>query len=286
MRLSKRLAVGVLAAVMALSMLTACGGTGGNGTGGNPSSKPGQTPPSSGSSSSSSSSTGSGSTGDKADIPTTGKGDRAIKYFERLEKRTQYDHETVTDQFENGVQTHHTTCHVVTDGNRWMMKLSGGLGDNYFNEIYIADVKEKTSYYFTEEADSTIHRSKESAIDLNKMKETSVMSDDARELKDYKMTVGTYNVDGTLYYSETYGIMSIRGIAKVIYCFDMSDLEGNYLRYVVRQSPTILTKTKYITDTTKIYYSDLQVPEGHYLDDRDVPSPSIGIKTPKDNYPN
>ena len=281
MRLSKRIGFIGLTLMLAASLLTGCNNPPQNSN--SSSSQPGQSSSGMENTGSSSSSTGSGSTGDKTDTPTTGKGDRAIKYFERLEKRTQFDHETVTDRFENGVQTHHTTIHVVTDGNRWMRKVSGGLGDNYFNEIYIADVKEKTSYYFTEEADSTIHRSKESAIDLNKMKETSVMSDDAREFKDRKMTVGTYNVDGTLYYSETYDIM---GIAKVIYCFDMSDLEGNYLRYVVRQSPTVLTKTKYVTDTTKINYSDLQVPEGHYLDDRDVPSPSIGIKTPKDNYPN
>ena len=286
MRLSKRLAAGVVAAMMALSM-TACNpptqppassSTGNNSSTSTPSA-------SSGSNSNSSSTASSGNTGDKTDTPASSKNGRAVKYFDRRDKMKQFDYKVVTD--EGGYMTYHSTLHVVTDGNRWMERLTGGEGDGAYDSITVTDIKEKAIYRFTGKEGSEVYRRQPADTDLSGRKAT-VMRDDIRKWKDYPMTVGMCTVDGVLYYSETYYDLPNKGTR--VYCFDMNDLEGTHLRYVLEQfenvgETTTTRKRKYVTDTTQINYSDLQIPEGRYLiNDNDRNQPEE--KTPKDNYPN
>ena len=285
MRLSKRIGLIGLTLMLTAALLTGCGDNNTPPSGNDSLSKPGQSNSGMENTGSSSSSTGSGSTGDKTDTPTTNKGGRAVKYFNRRDKMKQFDYKVVTD--EGGYMTYHSTLHVVTDGNRWMERLTGGEGDGAYDSITVTDIKEKAIYYFTGKEGSEVYRRQPADTDLS-MRKATVMQDNIRKWKDYPMTVGTCMVDGVLYYSETYYDLPSKGTR--VYCFDMNDLEGNQLRYVFEQfenvSAITTRKTKYVTDTTKINYADLQIPEGRYLineNDRNQPPDE---RTPKDNYPN
>ena len=285
MRLGKRIGFIGLTLMLAASLLTGCGDNNTPPSGNDALSKPGQSNSGTENTGSSSSSTGSGSTEDKTDTPTSSKGGRAVKYFNRRDKMTQFDYKVVTD--EGGYMTGHSTLHVVTDGNRWMERLTGGEGDGAYDSITVTDIKEKAIYRFTGKEGSEVYRRQPADTDLS-MRKATVMRDDIRKWKDYPMTVGTCMVDGVLYYSETYYDLPSKGTS--VYCFDMNDLEGTQLRYVLEQfenvgETTTTIKRKYVTDTTKINYADLQIPEGRYLanvNDRNQPDE----KTPKDNYPN
>ena len=296
MRLSKRIGLIGLTLMLTAALLTGCGDNNTPPSGNDSLSKPGQTPPSSGSSSSSSASSGnnsnsssaasSGNTGDKTDTPASSKNSRAVKYFDRRDKMTQFDYKVVTD--EGGYMTYHSTLHVVTDGNRWMERWTGGEGDGAYDMITVTDIKEKAVYQFTGTEGGEVHRRQPADTDLS-LRKSYVMSDDIRKWKDYPMTVGTCMVDGVLYYSETYYDLPSKGTS--VYCFDMNDLEGTQLRYVLEQfenvgETTTTRKIKYVTDTTQINYSDLQIPEGRYLINDNNRNQSPDERTPKDNYPN
>ena len=285
MRLSKRIGLIGLTLMLTTALLTGCGDNNTPPSENDSLSKPGQSNSGMENTGSSSSGTGSGSTEDKTDTPTISKGGRAVKYFNRRDKMTQFDYKVVTD--EGGYMTYHSTLHVVTDGNRWMERLTGGKGDGAYDSITVTDIKEKAIYRFTGKEGSEVYRRQPADTDLS-MRKATVMRDDIRKWKDYPMTVGTCMVDGVLYYSETYYDLPSKGTR--VYCFDMNDLEGTQLRYVLEQfenvgETTTTRKRKYVTDTTKINYADLQIPEGRYLineNDRNQPDE----KTPKDNYPN
>ena len=285
MRLGKRIGFIGLTLMLAASLLTGCGDNNTPPSGNDSLSKPGQSNSGMENTGSSSSGTGSGSAGDKTDTPTISKGGRAVKYFNRRDKMKQFDYKVVTD--ESGYMTYHSTLHVVTDGNRWMERLTGGEGGGAYDSITVTDIKEKAIYRFTGKEGSEVYRRQPADTDLS-MRKATVMQDDIRKWKDYPMTVGTCMVDGVLYYSETYYDLPSKGTS--VYCFDMNDLEGTHLRYVLEQfenvgETTTTRKRKYVTDTTKINYADLQIPEGRYLineNDRNQPDE----KTPKDNYPN
>lgn len=284
MRLSKRLAVGVLAAVMALSMMTACGGSGGNGTGGNPSSKPGQTPPSSGSSSSSSSSSGTGGSSSTT-APTLNA--RSTKYFNRWEKLNRFTYKVWMQLTDDG-ETTVSTIRLVTDGVRYSFQQWDEKGESDWRVL--TDTKTKQTNYIYDDfvLRKTQSDSMTSEGSPDYLKQLS-MSGDSRHLN-MPMTVGTTMVDGTLYYSETYE-ESVGGASrKFVYCFDAGDLEGRNLRYVLEEGAYMGTsglqkatvKMKILENAETVDYDALRVPEGYDLlvDDEEKGT------TPKDNYPN
>lgn len=284
MRLSKRLAVGVLAAVMALSMMTACGGSGGNGTGGNPSSKPGQTPPSSGSSSSSSSSSG---TGGSSTTTTPTLNARSTKYFNRWEKLNRFTYKVWMQLTDDG-ETTVSTIRIVTDGVRYSFQQWDEKGESDWRVL--TDTKTKQTNYIYDDfvLRKTQSDSMTSEGSPDYLKQLS-MSGDSRHLN-MPMTVGTTMVDGTLYYSETYE-ESVGGASrKFVYCFDAGDLEGRNLRYVLEEGAYMGTsglqkatvKMKILENAETVDYDALRVPEGYDLmvDDEEKGT------TPKDNYPN
>lgn len=286
MRLSKRLAAGVLVAVLALSM-TACGGTGGgNGTGGNPSSKPGQTPPSSGSFSSSSSSSSSGTSGSSSTTASTLNA-RSTKYFNRWEKLNRFTYKVWMQLTENG-ETTVSTIRIVTDGVRYSFQQWNEKGESDWRVL--TDTKTKQTNYIYDDfvlrqAQSDSMTSEDSPDYLKQM----TMSGDSRHLN-MPMTVGTTMVDGTLYYSETYEESAGGASRKFVYCFDAGDLEGRNLRYILEEGSYMGTsglqkatmKLKILENTETVDYDALRVPEGYGLmvDDKEEGT------TPKDNYPN
>ena len=307
MRLSKRLAVGVLAAVLALSM-TACGGSSGNGTGGNPSSKPGQTPPSSGSSSSSSSSMST--TDKKDDINTSPKedenkmliGTRTEKFFSghNIINSAKW---TYTDEITDTEYSNRTVM-VASDDRRTYRKETQG---NY-DGIEITDSKEKKEYkidetnrkvYIEDHGDIPYYGSLE--YDCLYLKFDPIQSIRSGNVS---CKIGTYQVDGVTYYSETYRSTvgkywkseSKKGKLEStrIFCFDMGDTEGKNLRYYISVdvedgvvARTVKNKITKISNTFD--ESLLRIPEGYrlYRDDPDTGKLVLVTEsTPKDNYPN
>ena len=307
MRLSKRLAAGVLAAVLALSM-TACGGTGGgNGAGGNPSSKPGQTPPSSGSSSSSSSST---SMGDKKDDTNTSPkedenkmliGTRTEKFFSGHNfinsAKWTYTNEITDTEYPN------RTVMVASDGRRTYRKKTQG---NYVG-IEITDSKEKKEYAIYEKH-KNVHIEDHGDLPYYGSLEYDCLYlkfDPIQAIRSGNVSckIGTYQVDGVTYYSETYRSTvgryyeseSKKGKLEStrIFCFDMGDTEGKYLRYYIsvdeKDGVVARTVKNKITKIGNTFDENLlRVPEGYEILTHDEKWNFVytGKLTPKDNYPN
>ena len=106
--------------------------------------------------------------------------------------------------------------------------------------------------------------------------------------------IGTYTIDGTEYYSETYGGHSQNGDLYIdTFCFDKSDTEGKYLRYRICQTKNSKEDSNLIIKVTGISNtfdeSLLRIPEGYrlYRDDPDTGKfVLVTESTPKDNYPN
>lgn len=307
MRLSKRLAVGVMAAVMALSMLTACGG-------GNPNENPSSSSASNASSNSSSSassgsnsnsSSSSASTGseNKENTHISSKDSRAAKYFNRREKMTQYTYKAQIETTAHG-ETSNKTIKVVTDGVRDFSYMKGSFGStNEFTSI--TDKRTKMVSFIPKNSDGSdgkeVYQYSYTNSNINsdygnpQYIESVAMQGDPRK-SSYPVTVGTTMVDGTLYYSETYGPESGIG-TKWTYCFDAGDVEGNNLRYAIMESSWQMAgmtdekvKIKIIENTTNVDYKLLQVPEGYEIvihkEDNGTWWERTKETTPKDNYPN
>lgn len=109
--------------------------------------------------------------------------------------------------------------------------------------------------------------------------------------------IGTYTIDGTEYYSETYGGHAQNGNLYIdIFCFDKSDTEGKYLRYRICQTKNSKGDKVYsnciikVTGISNTFDENLlRIPEGYKLYRYDPDTGKLVLvteSTPKDNYPN
>ena len=307
MKLKKRIAIGAMAAVLAAAMLAGCGGapakpstsTGGNhaGTGGG---------------SSSSSSSSSTSTGDKKDdTATPPKEDGNKKDDAQLETRTEkffsgkyvinktkwmYVMQRTHAWYEEN-RTSTTIYTVATDGRRSVIKTELDSGD--LTEI--EDWKEKQRYDFNSAKAGgyvDIHPWQENPSSTKygflgyDILYQGVDQPSLREWADQR-EIGTYQVDGVKYYSETYTRNYEQGYQEqMIYCFDVGDKEGRNLRYYInltRKDGKLLGMDKYkmIKISSDVDINLLRVPEGRTIYRRVGDSGVVtNEKTPKDNYPN
>ena len=295
MKLKKRIAISAMAAVLAAAMLAGCGGapakpstsTGGNhaGTGG-------------GSSSSSSSTSSSTSTGDKKDDNTTPpkedgnktdkptvKTSRMSKYYTYKENWNQYAYKIRFVGKQNNEVTI-TTTEIITDGNRvayreWEgegaqeKQISNSIGDEKKQEAFSISLETQIVYQYP-------FKSNVSGV---KMAENANMFEDLRKF-DYPMIVGTREVDGKWYYTETF--VDEVGQSQKTFCFEKGDTEGRHLKYILYET-TAGTKKEVgrvviLEDTQQVNQAELRIPEGWPL--VDYPTMKQIGTTPKDNYPN
>lgn len=287
MRKTRKIAVGFLAAVLAVSMLTACGsgGTGGGGEGSN------SKPPI--------------SEGDKKDdekpVPTPGEGDgdkgedttdpvgtnsRTMKYLKRRNlltcKKVTFQYLMVSNNQNNGIV--HTT---VSDSVRRYEKMDEPLLLNDDYELF------DMANGFVYGVDLIKHT-------VIKLRGVQGIPDDATSaeiyeirtiVQNYKPTSGIHTVNGVEYYSETYTFG--KGF-EMIFCFEKDDTEGMNLLYIesnIGNYNSLPYAKKILQFTDTVDYTLLQIPEGYRLYRCNVEAENEGVVdtgtyTPKDNYPN
>lgn len=296
MRLSKRIAIGVMAAALALSM-TACGGD-----------VPEQ--PSNSGAGGTNTSTGSNTNTEpddkKDDTNTPPKKDDDKKDDVQLETRTEKffsgkniinsSHWTYmlesTIQYPSGSEYFLMREIVASDGNRTYQTV-----ENVGEDVkYIYDTKAKKTYRIFPNKNMVAEfpmgsiKGVKGALtyDCYYGKKEDISS------RRSECKVGTYKVDETVYYCERYPADYANGIGDDIYCFDMSDTEGKYLRYYITENKngdtitqTTIRKVSNIGNTFDT--SLLKIPEGYDIYTYDTNKNSYvetGTKTGKDNYPN
>lgn len=314
MRLSKRLAAGVLAAVLALSM-TACkpseqppasSSTGNQPSTSTPSASSGENNGSA-SSSGSSSSASSGSESKKDNVVK--EQTRADKFFSGryIMNNSKWTYTVQRTDIREGGQLakdNHVTEIVATDGRRWAIQWIDG--DYVSTEL--GDEIESKNYEIIHDPSHNWNEVKITNVD-NKYNQTlyGYLGDDVlwqgaghnqsiSERAD-KYETGVRKIGGTSYYSEVYTKQYESGLYEEdIYCFDPGDTEGKYLRYYIhlRKSADgakvmggIINKVTNIGSTFDAAL--LQVPEGYEMSVRnagDIQYKKLEEKTPKDNYPN
>lgn len=312
MRLSKRLAIGVLAAMMALSM-TAC--------------KPSEQPPassstgnqpstsipsaSSGENSSSISSNGSSSSASSSvsNVPSTSGSEskdadllvetRTEKFFsgKNIINSARWTYTAHEWHWMDGELIEGTRI-AASDGNRTYTALKDYEWDE--DEEDINDPSWSVEYRIFADG----------RIEENNMTSDSMMGiltydycyhneNVASQLKLLRKIckIGTYTIDGNEYYSETYGGHSQNGNLYIdTFCFDKSDTEGKYLRYRICQTKNSKGDKVYsnwiikVTGISNTFDENLlRIPEGYrlYRDDPDTGKLVLVTEsTPKDNYPN
>lgn len=315
MRLSKRLAIGVLAAMMALSM-SAC--------------KPSEQPPTSSSTGSNSPtstpSASSGSNGNSSSAASSGSSSSASS--ESDSRKDDVKEQTRADKFFSGryIMNNSKWTYTVqrtdireggqlagdddvieivaTDGRRWAIQWIDG--DYVSTEL--GDEIESKNYKIRHDPSHNRNEVKITNVD-NKYNQTlyGYLGDDVlwqgaghnqsiSERAD-KYETGVRKIGGTSYYSEVYTNQYEGGLYEEdIYCFDPGDTEGKYLRYYIhlRKSADgakvmggIINKVTNIGSTFDAAL--LQVPEGYEMSVRnagDIQYKKLEEKTPKDNYPN
>lgn len=289
MRLSKRLAVGVLAAVMALSMLTACGGGNANE---NPSSSGSNAPSnssssaSSGSNSSSSSSPASSDSNSQNQVTAVSRTD---KYFKRLgvdpDKSYYYELETLNGASGGSLTTQ--TSDGVRVGRIWKLK---GI-DSADLRIYDRRTKEEWCVYNNYPWGSGEDKER---VEWE-MKGTYFKGWPLIEIGT-PVKATTHKVNGVEYYAEEVMLTNVKNQPTYYYCFDLNDTEGMNLRYIVepedygKNSDKVLDVIyKFNAISGKANMNMLRVPEGYKLY---KVSHVMGVQdeymgtTPKDNYPN
>lgn len=315
MRLSKRLAIGILAAMMALSM-TACKPPeqppASSSTGNQPSTS---TPSaSSGSNSDSSSAASSGSSSSASSESDSRKDDvkeqtRADKFFSGryIMNNSKWTYTVQRTDIREGGQLagdDDVIEIVATDGRRWAIRWIDG--DYVSTEL--GDEIESKNYEIIHDPSHNWNEVKITNVD-NKYNQTlyGYLGDDVlwqgaghnqsiSERAD-KYETGMRKIGGASYYSEVYTKQYESGLYEEdIYCFDPGDTEGKYLRYYIhlRKSADgakvmggIINKVTNIGSTFDAAL--LQVPEGYEMSVRnagDIQYKKLEEKTPKDNYPN
>lgn len=246
MRLSKRIAAVALAAVMAVSMLTACGGGGGGSNGGSSSSGgnngssssssssgSASSGSSSGSSSSSSSGSGSSSSGTTTDEGTTTLSNSRTGMIVKNVLRTgQVCIVLVEDKYEET---------LALSGKSMYQKRANKSGDTVFWES-IGDGKTNKGYdvWYPESAEYKSKKKERTDLGYNTDKMTVpyyeefsyVPSQEDASLSNFdqnqKVELGTYTYKGAVYHSET---VTDKFGYKSIYCYDNT---GNLKLLVAR----------------------------------------------------
>lgn len=239
MRLSKRIAAVALAAVMAVSMLTACGGGGGSSNGGSSSSGSNNGSSSSSSSSgsassgsssgSSSSSSSSGTTTDEG--TTTLSNSRTGIIVNNVLKNRQVCIVLVNDKYDKDNKTYPRQT-LALRGKSIYQKTANESGDTVFSEL-INDGETNKGYYvvYPESAEYQSKKKERTDLGYNTDKMTVpyyeefpyVPGQEDASLSNFdlnqKVELGTYTYKGAVYHSETvtdkYGYKSI-------YCYDNS----------------------------------------------------------------
>ena len=246
MRLSKRIAAVALAAVMAVSMLTACGGGGGGSNGGSSSSGSNNgssssssssgsasSGSSSGSSSSSSSGSGSSSSGTTTDEGTTTLSKSRTGIIVKNVLRTgQVCIVLVEDKYEET---------LALSGKSMYQKRANKSGDTVFWES-IGDGKTNKGYdvWYPESAEYKSKKKERTDLGYNTDKMTVpyyeefsyVPGQEDASLSNFdqnqKVELGTYTYKGAVYHSET---VTDKYGHKSIYCYDNT---GNLKLLVAR----------------------------------------------------
>lgn len=200
---------------------------------------------------------------------------------------TRYNYKVKMEQTENG-KTTTSIDQAVTDGTRYSVRFITGTTEEE-ESAFITDTRTMYTYGLQgniKHVYRSVYRPDgPSGADPEFVKSLTMIGD-PRSLT-YPMTTGKQTVEGVLYYTETY---TVGFGGKLIYCFDLNDLEGNHLRYIFSDSPDgRKMKIKFLEDTTTVDPSLLQIPEGWTMYDANDDG-SIKVETacvtPKDNYPN
>lgn len=153
MRLSKKIAAVALAAVMAVSMLTACGSTGGPSSSGPSSSGPSSSGPETGGPETS----GPETSGPETSSPGTGSEDknetiayeksRTAKFYQKLGTGNYTMNETL--KFEQGGKSMTGDTLVSTDGSRVYVDLTMRVQGTEASQIVLIDLKTQKGWYIT-----------------------------------------------------------------------------------------------------------------------------------------
>ena len=270
MRLSKRIAAVALAAVMAVSMLTACGGGGGGSNGGSSSSgsNNGSSSSSNNGSSSSSSSSSSASSGSSSSSSgtTTDEGTTTLSksrtgiIVNNVLKNRQVCIVLVSDEYDEDNKTYPQQT-LALSGKSMYQKTANESGDTVFSEL-INDGKTNKGYYvlYPESAEyqgmkewytkqgcntdkMTVPYYAEFPYDPNK-EGASLNNFDQNQT--VELGTYTYKKNGAVYHSET---VTDKEGHKSIYCYDNS---GSLKLLVAR---TVDEKTKEVHESIAIVKS-------------------------------
>lgn len=315
MRLSKRLAIGILAAMMALSM-SACKPSeqppASSSTGNQPSTS---TPSaSSGSNSDSSSAASSGSSSSASSESDSRKDDvkeqtRADKFFSGryIMNNSKWTYTVQRTDIREGGQLagdDDVIEIVATDGRRWAIQWIDGdyvsteLGDQVESKKYeiIHDPSHNWNEVMITNVDNKYNQTLYGYLGDDVLWQGAGHNQSISERAD-KYETGVCKIGGTSYYSEVYTKQYVSDwYVEDIYCFDPGDTEGKYLRYYIHLSKSAdgdkvmggtINKVTNIGSTFDAAL--LQVPEGYEMSVRnagDIQYKKLEEKTPKDNYPN
>lgn len=284
MKLSKRIAIAALAAVMALSMLTACGGDG-NGNGSGSLSTGGNTDSNSEANSSSNSETNTETK------PGTGKDDtttdvsrltsRAAKYFAR--------------QGVNGKTRYIRYCSKIDgierveacDGRRrYFCGPARDSENRLVTEASIIDVNQQLGYSYC-----VGDKNKELDVVSEKIDENDV---DHVSYIPYRLSLFSavaaepMKIDGVEYYCE-----KDETAYMTYYCFDKADAEGLNLKYIVKEYGDGTSEIIEIREVKAVFDPELlRIPEGYerydvyYNEMTNEYSRTYVGTTGKDGYPN
>ena len=271
MRLTRRIAIVALSAVMALAMLTACGGGetpspgGGSGTG---------TGAGTGGSSDSSTDSGTGSGKDNTTVDPSTLTSRTAKYFARkgitgkkhyikyYDRNKQWEFEEACD----GVRKYYRN-HAITASEQYAR-----------GQLW--DISTKTSYeYDINGGDQGALDQYNNAIVTDYMvKNVSLVPSSLSEMS--MKQVEPMTIDGKQYYCEQ---DTKESWPSVYYCFETADTEGLNLKFIVKVSGS----NKSICDIRSIDSNFdpelLRIPEGRtIIRDGQLTEETTG----KDSYPN
>ena len=286
MRLTKRIAVCALTALLAVSMLTACGGNGnGNGNGSGSSSTGGNT------GSNSEANNGSNSETNTETKPGTGKDDtatdvnkltsRAAKYFARkgVNGKTRYiRYCSEIDGIER--------VEACDGQRRYFCGPARDSEDRLVTEVSIIDANQQLRYSYC-----VGDNNKELDVASEKIYENDV---DHVSFIPYRLSlfsaaeVEPVTINGVEYYCEKDETAYL-----TYYCFDKADVEGLNLKYIVKEYGSGASEIIEIREVKAVLNPELmRIPEGYerydvyYNETTNEYSRTYVGTTGKDSYPN